>query len=280
MRGLRMRGLLESRLDLATEAVVSAGQWLMSVRGAAIKSHEAPGQQLKTDVDEIAEGMVLDGLLEHFRGEFFLCEERFEAEGRKFAPTDSYWTVDALDGTRSFVEGYEGFCVQVAYVQDGAPVLGLIFEPVRQTLFFAVVGAGAFVRGPLGQRPLRLASAPELPQHMIFADSTPPRGPVGRVVQKRQGRFLECGSIGLKICRVAEGKADVYAKALTFKLWDVAPGEVILSEAGGRLGLWDGQRIRYDTGQVYYDNILAAPNHIFGPLVHDLQLACEVTSNA
>jgi len=97
-------------------------------------------------------------------------------------------------------------------------------------------------------------------------DSTYPRGPIGQLLTLNNGQFLECGSIGLKICRVADGEAHVFAKALTFKIWDVAPGQLVLTEAGGRLALWDDSDILYGTQQVYFDDLVAAPKGLF-PLV-------------
>ena len=63
----------------------------------------------------------------------------------------------------------------------------------------------------------------------------------------------------MKICRVAEGKAQVLAKPNRYKLWDIAPGHLILAEAGGRLSLWDGSDVPYQTTEVHLPNMLAAP---------------------
>jgi len=93
---------------------------------------------------------------------------------------------------------------------------------------------------------------------------------VGEFKAKANGQLLECGSIGLKICRVADGQADVYAKNITFKLWDAAPGEVILNEAGGKLGLWNGSQIPYHKPEVYFNKIVAAPAPYFDHVVKNL----------
>jgi 3'-phosphoadenosine 5'-phosphosulfate (PAPS) 3'-phosphatase len=78
---------------------------------------------------------------------------------------------------------------------------------------------------------------------------------------------VECGSVGLKIARVAENAADVYAKDFRFRLWDVAPGDVLLREAGGRIGLWDGSPIAYNGDQVEWRRLLAVPGNDFGGAV-------------
>ncbi len=237
----------------------------MALRGRGMEGREAAGGQLKTAADHVSEERVYGCLREQFPSDHFLCEERFEQSGLEWTAPGAFWTIDALDGTRSFVEGYDGFCVQVAYVEGGRVMLGVVHEPVRGVSFWAVRGQGAYWQAGNSGTPgrLNIRRTTKWPPDPVFADSTRPGGDVGRFMAARNGRFLECGSIGLKIIRVAEGAAHVYAKALTFKLWDVAPGDLILEEAGGRLGLWDGSPIPYGGTRVRFENILAAPEALF-----------------
>lgn len=258
------------RLREARRIVEAAGMALMSLRGAHHGGEEAPGGQLKTAVDHAAEGWVLGYLQARFPDDIFLSEEMFERVRSPWGAERSYWTVDALDGTRSFVGGFAGFCVQVAYVWEGRVDIAVIHEPTRHATYWAVAERGAFVESPEGRHRLTLQSITAWPPQLVFADSTHPAGRVGKLVAQRAGGFLECGSIGLKICRVAEGAAQVFAKALTFKLWDVAPGDLILHEAGGRLGLWTGQAIPYDGAQVSFRNILASCSGLFELMVEAL----------
>jgi fructose-1,6-bisphosphatase/inositol monophosphatase family enzyme len=252
-----------SRLRAAVRAADSAAAALLRVRGAPLRAREAAGGQLKTGVDEAAEGWVLGLLRGDFPDDVFLSEEAFEVSGGGWSPPSAFWTVDALDGTRSFAGGYDGFCVQLAYVVEGVVRLGVVHEPVAGTVYLAARGGGAY-RGRGGAFE-RLSAQPvsRRSEATVFVDSTVPAGPAGEVFRGMGGRFLECGSVGLKVCRVAEGAADVFLKAFTFKLWDVAPGEVILAEAGGRLGLWSGDPVRYDTPRVRWTGLLAARRELF-----------------
>ena len=109
------------------------------------------------------------------------------------------------------------------------------------------------------------------PNNPVFTDSTPPQGVIGKILQHHDGEFLECGSIGTKICRVAEGRAHIYAKPIIFKLWDSAPGDLIVHEAGGRIGLWDGRPITYDSTQVYFKNIAASSAGLFEMLIKEIK---------
>jgi 3'-phosphoadenosine 5'-phosphosulfate (PAPS) 3'-phosphatase len=245
------------RLAVAIAAVRAAGAALLELRGT-ITGREAAGGQLKTAADLAAEGWVLGFLEAHFPDEIMLAEERFDREAKPWPGHRDYWTIDALDGTRSFVEGFDGFCVQVAYVAAGVPRLGAIAEPVHGAVYAAAEGAGAWRIAERAQR-LHVSTVTQLASGLRYVDSTRPGGAMGALIAHRAWVMVECGSIGLKMCRVAEGGADVYAKQFTYKLWDAAPGEIILREAGGSLSTWDGSAIDYAGPKTHYTSLLAAP---------------------
>lgn len=262
---------IQGRFRVARSAVQAVGAALMFLRGKDTSGWQSFGGQLKTSVDKAAEGWVLGYLGALYPQDRFLCEELFEQTGEAWNAPAVFWTIDALDGTRSFVEGFDGFCVQVAYVEDGQVKLGVVHEPVRRVTYWALEGQGAFRQTEDGEcKRLQVQLLTGWPPKPVFVDSTRPDGPVGRLMANRSGQFLECGSIGLKVCRVADGTAHMFAKALTFKLWDTAPGDLILQEAGGRLGRWSGEPVRYDGKQVYFENLLAASTTLFELAVLEL----------
>jgi 3'-phosphoadenosine 5'-phosphosulfate (PAPS) 3'-phosphatase len=249
-----------SRLATAIAAVRSAGAALLALRGDVVGAR-VDGDQLKTAADVASEGWVVAMLANTFAGELILAEEAFDRAAIPWPGARDYWTVDALDGTRSFVDGYDGFCVQVAYVADGIPRIGAIAEPVTGAVYAAAEGAGAW---RIANEPSRLevADATSLHRGLRYVDSTRPSGAVGDLVQRYAAVLVECGSVGLKICRVAEGRGDVYAKRFRYKLWDVAPGEVLLREAGGTLTDWAGAPIDYAGTRVVHDTLLVAPRSL------------------
>ncbi len=251
------------RFRAACEASESAGAALLHFRGRPLPSREAVGGQLKMPIDVAAEAWVLGYLASLFPQDRFLAEEAFESSSRTWDAPPAYWTVDALDGTRSFIEGFDGFCVQVAYVEQGEVRFGVVYEPVRAATYAARKGQGAWVAAADGQRRSLMLNGVFEPQRPIVVDSRRPAGAVGALLTRFGGDFLECGSYGVKICRVAEGSAHLLAKPGPFKLWDVAPGDLILREAGGRLGLWSGEPIVYDQPQVVFENLLAATPMLF-----------------
>jgi 3'(2'), 5'-bisphosphate nucleotidase len=241
----------------------------MELRGS-ISGEEAAGGQLKTSTDLAAEGWVLGFIEGSFPADRILAEERFERSGVPWPGAPTYWTIDALDGTRSYVDGFDGFCVQVAFIEDGTPRLGVIGEPVTGAVYVAADRAGAWKLA--GSDAVRLAGSAARTRQpgLRIVDSTPPGGPVGTLLAATNGRFVECGSVGLKVVRVVEDAADVYAKRFTYKLWDVAPGEVLVRETGGRLGSWRGEPIDYAGTRTHFSTLLAAPDALYAELVGEL----------
>lgn len=236
---------------------------MLQLRGT-LQSSERDDGQLKTSVDLAAEGWVLGLLRGHFPKETMLAEEEFEATKQSWRPAMTYWTIDALDGTRSFVEGYPGFCVQVAFVDGGEPQLGVIDEPAAGRTYIAASGCGAWRLDAAGITRLQGSRATALGRALRFVDSTRPGGSVGALFDEVQGAFVECGSVGLKICRVAEDAADVYAKRFRYKLWDVAPGEVLARETGMTLASWSGEPIDYSGSRSHFESILVTSRALSG----------------
>ena len=263
-----MTDALDERLRIAREAAEALGGALLRVPRGTLAAER--GDQLKTAADAAAEAWVLAYLEAHYPGERVLAEERFDAAGSDAwdAPA-SFWTVDALDGTRSFAEGFAGFCVQIAYVANGRVQIGVVHEPALDQTYFAIAGRGAFRQGQ-GDAPSRLEVSQSTSQPRLV-DSTRPGGAAGAWMARHRAQFVELGSIGLKLCRVADGTADVFAKRLRFKLWDIAPGGLVLAEAGGRLGLWNGAEIPFDTQTVRFRDLVATGAPRFDELVRELE---------
>lgn len=144
------------------------------------------------------------------------------------------WIVDPLDGTKEFIKRNGEFTVNIALVEDGAPVMGVIYVPVKQQLYYGIVGEGATKEEegvksslplPAGERAFTVvASRSHLSSETAdFIDNL-----------RREHPDLELVSSGssLKICLVAEGKADIYPRHAPTMEWDTAAGDAIARAAG------------------------------------------------
>lgn len=142
---------LRQLADLAISAACEAGQMIARSRPVEIK-HKAAGQslasQVVTEIDRRSEDLILDVLrptLERFELGL-LTEEQVDDRSRLTA--DYFWSIDPLDGTLPFIEGTPGYAVSIALVSnDGTPVIGVVYDPVEQSMLHAISGLGAFVDG-------------------------------------------------------------------------------------------------------------------------------------
>ena len=204
-----------------------------------------------TAADEAAEKIILADLAVIAPAIPVVAEEAVAA-GKVPIVAERFFLVDPLDGTREFVSHRDEFTVNIALIEAGEPVLGVVFAPARHEVYWGDVRAGKAGRidaDPDGTMPSMGAA--------IAARSAPPRG--WTAVASRSHRtpetdaFLsnysiaEFRSIGssLKFCLVAAGEADIYPRIGTTMEWDTAAGHAVLSAAGGRVTGLTGEPFRY-----------------------------------
>jgi len=232
--------LLESLLDLAR----NAGEAIAEVyAGAVVVREKADGSPL-TLADERAEAVILAGLSRLAPGMPVVAEE---AASRGDVPVvgEAFWLVDPLDGTREFLDRNGEFTVNIALVERGVPVMGVVLAPAHSRLWAGVVGSGAFIQGASGRRPIAVG-APE-PEGLVVVSSRShgDAEALGRLLSGRKvARSVTAGS-SLKFCLVAAGDADVYPRFGPTMEWDTAAGHAVLLAAGGRVTDFEGRELRY-----------------------------------
>lgn len=244
----------EERLIYAATVCRSAGRGLMALRGASITSIWVGGQ-LKSAADLASENWVLSLIKSKYPKEPILAEEKYEDEKSFKLKGNIFWTVDALDGTRSFHEGFDGFCVQVALILNKKVELGVVYWPAKDITYFAIKRKGAF-KIEHGEK-YRL-KAKKISRLQRYVDNSPASGRLLRLISELGcKKYIESGSFGLKLCKVAEGAADLFIKKSKYKLWDLAPGDLILSESGYAVTEWDGKPIVYDQRHIVSSDVIA-----------------------
>ena len=162
-----------------------------------------------------------------------------------------YWLVDPLDGTREFIKRNGEFTVNIALINDGKPVLGVVYAPAKDQLYYASKDCGAFKQS--GNQTVQAIRARKLD----LADITI-AGSRSHSDTRMQGfltklagnlsrpKLITIGS-SLKICLVAEGIADMYPRLGPTSEWDTAAAQCVLEQAGGRLTNIDGVPFCYNT---------------------------------
>ena len=166
------------------------------------------------------------------------------------AEWDRMWIVDPLDGTKEFIKRNGEFTVNIALVEDGTPVLGVVYVPVKDVLYYGVVGEGAWKRTSGGE-PVTLPLSETHEGFVVVASRshlTPETEAYVQEMRRRHDdvRLVSSGS-SIKICLVAEGTADAYPRYAPTMEWDTAAGDAV-ARAAGRcvVSCEDGKPLRYN----------------------------------
>jgi len=228
---------------------IQAGREIMDVRATGFDAQTKADGSLVTRADQRAEAVIEEGLARLAPGVAMIGEEACAA-GR-IPDTGSRWfLVDPLDGTRGFAKGGDEFTVNIALIENGAPVKGVVYAPATGELYAGEPGRA--VRGRCDPATGALTA----PLEQI---STTARGAQWRIVgsdysgrNEKTNAFVSAldgvishASSSIKFCRVAEGAADLYPRFGNVSEWDAAAGHAVLSAAGGGIMRLDGAPLRY-----------------------------------
>lgn len=163
-----------------------------------------------------------------------------------------FWLVDPLDGTRAFIKGEPEFTVNIGLIENGAPVLGVIYAPPQELLYFAASGHGTFRVHRQGAAKKILVRAPASDGLVVVKSKSHPSKKTQAYLETLAIKELKPGSSSIKLCMVAEGSADIYPRFGRTMEWDTAAGHCILNEAGGRIETENGEPLLY--GKPNFEN--------------------------
>jgi len=175
---------------------------------------------------------------------------------------EKYWLVDPLDGTKEFVKRNGEFTVNIALIEDGAPVLGVVHTPVKDNSHIAASGVGAFKKTGLNKAHEILTRKCIADNAVMVASRSHSGAEVERFrlnLEKSLGE-VEIASMGssLKICLVAEGSADIYPRLGPTSEWDTAAAQCVLEVAGGQITSIKGERLVYSKPDILNPWFLAS----------------------
>ncbi len=235
-------------LGLFEASAIAAGRVILDIYKAGadvrLKSDKSP----VTEADEAAERVILEALSRDLPGIPVVAEEEVAAGRIPDISGGQFILVDPLDGTREFIGGHDDFTVNIALIEDGTPVLGVVHAPALGALFLG--GAGKAEKVKLDQADAVVARLP------IAARKKSP-SPAALVSRShnceateayiRKSEIMERKTVGssLKFCLVAEGLADIYPRFGPTMEWDTAAGDAVLRAAGGMVSTEDGAPLTY-----------------------------------
>ncbi|NBO18367.1 MAG: 3'(2'),5'-bisphosphate nucleotidase [Proteobacteria bacterium] len=226
-----------------------AGRLIMTYFNAAHNARKKADHSPVTDADIAANTLIVNGLKKIAPHITIVAEEDEEAAA---SGHETFWLVDPLDGTRSFVRGEPEFTVNIGLIHKHKTVLGVIYAPPQQLLYYGLAGQGAF-REAEGAKPERIQVRPPASDGLVVVRSrSQPSAVAAAFLKSIAVKDMLPSSSSLKFCVVAEGAADIYPRFGRTMEWDTAAGQAILEAAGGRMETADGRPFLY--GKPGYEN--------------------------
>lgn len=195
-----------------------------------------------TEADEAADVIISAGLRAAFPGVTLITEEQADSHA---LTASTFLIVDPLDGTKEFVQRRGDFTVNIAYVENGVPVRGIVYAPAKGRLFYtqadgaAVEETGAFDKATPGAVTAMKVSVPDNAALMVVASKSHRDAATDDYVGKYAVKDMTSAGSSLKFCLVATGEADLYPRLGRTMEWDTAAGDAVLRGAGGAVVRFD-----------------------------------------
>jgi 3'(2'), 5'-bisphosphate nucleotidase len=234
---------LGSLLERVALLARRAGEAIEAVRGGSLQAEAKADGSPVTAADRAAEAILVEGLRPLLPGVVVVSEEG-DVDAALASAGSTYWLVDPLDGTKEFLKGLPEYTVNVALVEAGVPILGVVYVSAADCLYLAARGRGARRRDARGEAPLRAAPVDRPRRAVVSRSHLSPE--TGALLARLQVTETIPRGSSLKMCAVAEGAADLYPRLGPTRLWDTAAGTAIATEAGCDVLALDGTPLRYD----------------------------------
>lgn len=242
-------------LDALIALARDAGREIMAIRDAGAAAQRKADGSPVTDADQRAEALILAGLAKLAPGAPVLAEEAYAAGHRPdLSAGPHFFCVDALDGTKDFLAEGDGgsFTVNIAWIESGRPVVGVVYAPARGDLFAGAEGQGAR-RGAFDARtgaertplsPIRVASRTAAPWRIAASRRHGDAKTTAFIEALGETEEIRVSS-SIKFCLTAAGEIDLYPRFGNISEWDAAAGHAVLLAAGGTMNRLTGEPVVY-----------------------------------
>lgn len=237
---------LKVTLDLIVKIAWDASDKVMEeyIKGAShvLKDDGSP----LTKADIASHEIIVSRLKYLYPDIFMVSEEQAELHNIKSHKIDKFWLIDPLDGTKEFINRNGEFTVNIALIELGKPVLGVVCVPAQNIMYAGCNGEGAYKLDRKGMcTPISVAPVTQAGITVVASRSHGNQDAIEEFVSEENvSRFIAAGS-SLKFCKVAEGSAHLYPRLGRTMEWDTAAGQAVLEAAGGSVDLLNGMPLSY-----------------------------------
>jgi len=259
----RIDEVVDAARDLAIDLAMRAGALLRETLNEPREIARKGIVDLVTDADRASEELISTGIRSVFPDHRLIGEEGARGAVEHHRKDHAFgWVIDPLDGTTNFAHRYPHFAVSIGLEHQGRPVLGVVYDPMRDELFVGRDGAGATLNGQL----IRVSSTAELIASLLatgFPYDLTARAESNALWQEFNGRaqgVRRDGAAALNLCYVAAGRLDGYWER-PLQPWDMGAGVVIVQEAGGTIS-----SLEHEGHNVYGREVVATNGPLRTPM--------------
>lgn len=259
-------------LSTAVEVARAAGALLLPFYDRRVRVEYKGDVDLVTEADRASEGLIIERLRAKFPDHAIIAEE-----GGGYARESPYcWYVDPLDGTTNFAHSFPFFCVSIGLARSREMIAGVAYDPIRDELFTAEKGGGAF----LNNRPIRASKISALAESLLATGFPSHKRHKNANIHfyhqlnMRSHGVRRAGSAALDLCYVACGRMDGFWE-FNLNPWDVAAGMLMVTEAGGRVTDMHGGAHWVTSDSILASNSLVHPAllQVFGEIFQGVYAA-------
>lgn len=235
------------------EAAKKAGKLVMKYYGSKLKIEYKEDKSRVTEVDFLSEKLIKNILKKNFPNHAILSEET-GFDGSK-EDTEYLWCVDPLDGTTNFSMRNPFFNISIALLKNKEPILGVVYYPPQNELFYAELGKGAYLNNIV----IKVSSKETIAESILtFCNSRDKESKikVGKIFAELKpinNYVRQIGSAALELCFVACGRVEVFFM-IGVRSWDVSAGLLIVKEAGGEVTDFEGKPFIFDSKNLLATN--------------------------
>ena len=257
--------MFNEELISAKVAARNAGNILMKYYESSDKKIKMKGKDNPVTIaDQEADKYLFNFLTNEFPEYGWLSEETVDSEER--LERKRVWIVDPLDGTKEFIEGIPHFSVSIGLVENGDPVIGVIYNPVSGEMFSCEKGKGVYLNG----EKVFASNKQNLIDSTIVVSRSELKRNEWEPFKKQFKSIKPIGSVAYKLALVSAGKYDIFATIAPKNEWDVCAGDCLVSEAGCTFKTINDKKIIYNQKKTLVTDTIIATNSVLFEGVSDL----------
>lgn len=257
---------LAAELELIGEAVRAAGAAALEYYGNEPRVWHKDDRTPVSEADLAADAVLKSGLTSARPDYGWLSEESGHIAAR--GPRQRLWIVDPIDGTRAFLKGRAEWAVSAALVEQGRPIAACVFNPAVDLFFSAAKDGGAQLNG----KAIRVTERASIAGARVLAHDSALRGKRWRVAWPDM-ELHRVNSIAYRICLVASGQYDAALSTSNKSDWDLAAADLVVHEAGGRIGSFNGDTFVYNRAGFRHQNVVCAGALLHAKLISHIKAA-------